>query len=567
MEELRQESGTMEHRPQAANIEVSAVGNNQRNQCSIESSANVAQRELPKTESVGGPVNCTSSELCTFLAGLAEGYLPTYCLDTNQSAPLKSNPIASKSYTHGNKTVSFRGFPSLQMSKSSTASHGAASLTLCAAASRARTSPPPARAPGLAAPALDSGERWHALLVKFDPASCGWKTARCLWEEGLDWSCLTLPRWGSLHDGELWERATLALPTSERESGLSGIPTPTRYDATGKGNLRKDNNAEEGGRHGVSLHHFVKLWPTPRAANPGSRPNGKGGKILAEEVAIAEGLRERGQTFATPKSRDWKGQSQRGIHAPGDALPNMDRGDGKPVGGSLNPTWVEWLMGWIPGLTSVEPINNIMVTIWKGMHHENKMGRVQGGAEKVCGRSMQCLWFDNARSPASRGHEPAEQRTGQHQDSVREMPREGTRYNGERSECPFASMCNMRQDVSPDTITQRARVLSGLPPGNGASVGGETLEGSQQAVGVCLLRKGIYAHKGETRNVLAFMWQQACMGRTWWESEPPIPRVATGVKCRVDRLRCTGNGQVPGVAAMAWRILSMHNAPREGREV
>jgi DNA (cytosine-5)-methyltransferase 1 len=28
----------------------------------------------------------------------------------------------------------------------------------------------------------------------------------------------------------------------------------------------------------------------------------------------------------------------------------------------------------------------------------------------------------------------------------------------------------------------------------------------------------------------------------------------------VDRLACCGNGQVPGVAAMAWRILSMHNA-------
>jgi hypothetical protein len=102
---------------------------------------------------------------------------------------------------------------------------------------------------------------------------------------------------------------------------------------------------------GISLQTAVAMWPTPRAANPGSRPNGKGGKILAEEVAITEGLRERGQTFATPKSRDWKGQSQRGIHAPGDALPNMDRGDGKPIGGSLNPTWVEWLMGWPLGWT------------------------------------------------------------------------------------------------------------------------------------------------------------------------------------------------------------------------
>jgi DNA (cytosine-5)-methyltransferase 1 len=31
--------------------------------------------------------------------------------------------------------------------------------------------------------------------------------------------------------------------------------------------------------------------------------------------------------------------------------------------------------------------------------------------------------------------------------------------------------------------------------------------------------------------------------------------VANGVAARVDRLRCLGNGQVPGVAALAWRVL------------
>ncbi|HQM51539.1 MAG TPA: DNA cytosine methyltransferase [bacterium] len=51
----------------------------------------------------------------------------------------------------------------------------------------------------------------------------------------------------------------------------------------------------------------------------------------------------------------------------------------------------------------------------------------------------------------------------------------------------------------------------------------------------------------------------------WWESEPDVGRVAHGVAARVDRLRCTGNGQVPGVAAMAWRILSMPTLPVSGR--
>ena len=42
----------------------------------------------------------------------------------------------------------------------------------------------------------------------------------------------------------------------------------------------------------------------------------------------------------------------------------------------------------------------------------------------------------------------------------------------------------------------------------------------------------------------------------WWEAEPELGRVAHGVACRVDRLRALGNGQVPAVAALAWRILT-----------
>lgn len=42
---------------------------------------------------------------------------------------------------------------------------------------------------------------------------------------------------------------------------------------------------------------------------------------------------------------------------------------------------------------------------------------------------------------------------------------------------------------------------------------------------------------------------------SWWEVEPAVGRVADGVAHRVDRLRALGNGQVPAVAALAWRIL------------
>jgi DNA (cytosine-5)-methyltransferase 1 len=43
---------------------------------------------------------------------------------------------------------------------------------------------------------------------------------------------------------------------------------------------------------------------------------------------------------------------------------------------------------------------------------------------------------------------------------------------------------------------------------------------------------------------------------SWWETEPNVGRVANGVAARVDRLKAIGNGQVPAVAATAWKLLS-----------
>ena len=48
----------------------------------------------------------------------------------------------------------------------------------------------------------------------------------------------------------------------------------------------------------------------------------------------------------------------------------------------------------------------------------------------------------------------------------------------------------------------------------------------------------------------------AAIRADWWISEPDVGRVANGVAARVDRLKAIGNGQVPAVAALAWRALT-----------
>jgi hypothetical protein len=57
----------------------------------------------------------------------------------------------------------------------------------------------------------------------------------------------------------------------------------------------------------------MKMWPTPRTGG-GSRPNQKGGKVLNEEVLIAEGLRERGKTLAQQQTESmWPTPTTKGF--------------------------------------------------------------------------------------------------------------------------------------------------------------------------------------------------------------------------------------------------------------
>jgi len=109
--------------------------------------------------------------------------------------------------------------------------HGKAVLTLFLEGFRARTFHAQGKEQELKESEAVCGNTWRELLVKFDLNTSSWKTHRCLWDEDLPLSSLTLPRWGMMQDGELWERTPPALPTNENESGL--WPTPQRVDYKG----------------------------------------------------------------------------------------------------------------------------------------------------------------------------------------------------------------------------------------------------------------------------------------------------------------------------------------------
>ena len=162
---------------------------------------------------------------------------------------------------------------------------------------------------------LECGITWQGWLAKFDPNTSTLKTAQCsLFGEESE-SLKTLPRSGMTVSGMLWERQTLVRHTNETESGF--WPTPT---VCGNYN-RKGASATSGD----GLATAVAKWPTPTAHN------------AKETNAPSEHSRNTPTLTAQ-------------------------------VGGALNPTWVEWLMGWPLGWTDLKPLEMDKFQQWQQQH-------------------------------------------------------------------------------------------------------------------------------------------------------------------------------------------------------
>jgi hypothetical protein len=168
-------------------------------------------------------------------------------------------------------------------------------------------------------------------FASFDPGTSSWRTSQLSLLE--EWSAFsgTWPRAGMTRSGTAYRLRPLAPLTAVTGSGLLPTPKATDADRGGRGDLlqvARGNPSPSG--------HFK--WPTPHGiCAPGPRRPGPSGNELGRAVNEAER-----QTWPTPTARDWK-----------------DTGDltGVPErSGSLNPTWVEWLMGFPSGFTELETL-------------------------------------------------------------------------------------------------------------------------------------------------------------------------------------------------------------------
>ena len=191
----------------------------------------------------------------------------------------------------------------------------------------------------------DSGEKWRGSFVKYDPDTSLWRTHQCSLLGDLELFSENWPQWGLMRDGECWEQQTLAQTIRGTESGLSpngvdSFHTPNTTGLDGGSNSRK------------ALRKREEMWPTPvhSEARQGLqiRREGKKGTQTSLSTAVL--------TWPTPRTKGMCGGSGSWDLLNKNTTIEEARLMGAGNGGQLNPTWVEWLMGWPLGWTDLKPL-------------------------------------------------------------------------------------------------------------------------------------------------------------------------------------------------------------------
>ena len=210
-----------------------------------------------------------------------------------------------------------------------------------------------------------SGRTSYALLHPKDPlgafsrmfmVTSHWASTKCC----LTWKPKVTPQ-GRL----LFQLAVSMRPTEETGSGSSPrkfAPTPTASDHIERKSTSTEKMNPLTGKS-VSLDRFVKFWPTAEVQQSGQpemwptpttqdnpQVRGQGATIGTNRGTTLGGAV---RMWPTPKARDWKDGTSEGTK--GRQSPDL----GKVVGqsknsGSLNPEWVEWLMGYPEGWTDLK---------------------------------------------------------------------------------------------------------------------------------------------------------------------------------------------------------------------
>jgi hypothetical protein len=308
------------------------------------------------------------NSLC--LQGQEGEFLEDTSLDGEPSAPLSGNST-QQAYCAPDKMTKFSRLSRFGMTyKPLTEDLGQELLTLYLADFHAKTLVPQEKVQELQAADPQCGSIWLASLAKYDHNTSMWKTAQCsLLEDSMSFS-LTLPRWGLMQDGALYPQQTLVQTIKENESGL--WPTPNTLEGLAPKKLDRImeyNNKSRPGRSYASMnlreqvvYGKIPIWPTPQARD---HKGNSGRSNKGQELDLPTKVK----MLPTPTSSEHKYRLQGESQASKCLEAQARRGElEEGSGGTLNPNWVEWLMGWPPGWSDLKPLEMDKFQKWQEQH-------------------------------------------------------------------------------------------------------------------------------------------------------------------------------------------------------
>ena len=151
---------------------------------------------------------------------------------------------------------------------------------------------------------VECGERWQGLLARLCPNTHLWKIPQCSLLEDSEQSLEIWPRWGTMQNGVCWEQPMLVQTIKETEFGL--------------------------------LPNNETFFHTPNTTGLDGGSNSR------------KALKKRMEKMPTPLSSDYKGVQR--------IRENHQNDLAAVIGGSVNPTFSEWLMGWPLEWTDLKPL-------------------------------------------------------------------------------------------------------------------------------------------------------------------------------------------------------------------
>lgn len=252
------------------------------------------------------------------------------------------------------------------------------------------------KALGFPGSGADYGLRCAESFAKYDRDSRLWKTYQpSLLGDLIEFS-ETWPTWGTMRGGACWELMTPERPTTENESGYWRTP----YASDGEGGVME---MREGTTGHYKLRDHVqeknkKYWPTPNVCGGGNPQEllipHEGHYVRKSGKKAHVGLDQAVKMFPTPRSCDGekgtrseaehakeRARRKNGVDLPTEVMyPTTTVNDSKNngsksqqerntpglnviVGVNLNPDWVELLMGFPKG--------------WSSLTHGEKDGRTE----------------------------------------------------------------------------------------------------------------------------------------------------------------------------------------------